>query len=502
MSQDQMQDHFDVIIVGAGISGIGSAVHLQKNCPNKSYAILEARSAVGGTWDLFRYPGIRSDSDMYTLGFNFKPWLEEKAIAGGASIRDYLDETADENNIRDHIRFNSKVVAANWSSEDAVWHVEIENSETGEHSTCSANLVSMCSGYYSYEEGYTPDFKGIDDFKGQVVHPQQWPEDLDYSGKTVVVIGSGATAMTLVPSLAETAAHVTMVQRRSTWVASRPDVDTLHQRLRKFLPEKLAYAITRFKNSFGQQLIYARSRKDPETLRKGLVSMARQELSKEYVAEHFTPDYNPWDERLCLIPNNDLFDAINNGSVSVITNTIEGFTENGLELTGGQVVEADIVVTATGLNMLQLGGAQFSVDGAPVNFADTWFYQGMMYSDVPNLMNTFGYINASWTLRSDLNGEWMCRLIKHMDKVGKPQVTPRLRPEDAHMEPHGFVEGFSPNYLKRSVDLFPKQGDRAPWINNQNYNMDKKALRRASLNDGVLTFTDRAAATPDREAAE
>ncbi len=496
------QDHVDVIIVGAGLSGIGSAYHLQKNCPGKSYAILEGRNAIGGTWDIFRYPGIRSDSDMHTLGYNFKPWRGAKAIADGTSIREYVIETADENCIREHIRFNSMVKAANWSSETATWTLEIENPETGERATATCNFISMCAGYYSYKEGYTPEFKGIEDYKGLVVHPQKWPEDLDYAGKKVVVIGSGATAMTLVPSMADKAEHVTMVQRRSTWVASRPAEDVLANRLRKYLPEKLAYAITRFKNVTGQQMIYGQSRTNPDRVRKELLGLAKQELPSDYVDEHFTPDYNPWDERLCLIPDSDLFNAINKGDVSIVTNTIEGFTENGLELTGGEILEADIIITATGLNMVQLGEADISVDGTPVNFADTWSYKGMMYSGVPNLLTTFGYINASWTLRADLMAEWTCRLLNHMSKVGKEIVTPTLRAEDADMEQRDMILDFSPNYMKRTMHLLPKQGTREPWLNAQDYGIDKKMMRKAPIDDGALVFSDAAQMAVAREAAE
>jgi monooxygenase len=496
------QDHVDVIIVGAGLSGIGAAYHLQKNCPGKSYAILEGRDAIGGTWDIFRYPGIRSDSDMHTLGYNFKPWRGAKAIADGTSIREYVNETADENNIRENIRFNSMVKAANWSSETATWTLEIENPETGERSTATCNFVSMCSGYYSYKEGYTPEFKGIEGYQGQIVHPQKWPENLDYAGKKVVVIGSGATAMTLVPSMSDDAEHVTMVQRRSTWVASRPAEDVLANRLRKYLPEKLAYAITRFKNVTGQQMIYGQSRTNPDRVRKELLGLAKQELPSEYVDEHFTPDYNPWDERLCLIPDNDLFNAINKGDVSIVTNTIEGFTENGLELTGGEVLEADIIITATGLNMVQLGEADITVDGAPVNFADTWSYKGMMYSGVPNLLTTFGYINASWTLRADLMAEWTCRLLNHMGRVGKAVVTPTLSAEYADMEQRDMILDFSPNYMKRTMHLLPKQGTKEPWLNAQDYTIDKKMMRKAPIDDGALVFSDAVDVAVAREAAE
>lgn len=483
-------DHFDVIIVGAGVSGIGAAYHLQDKCPGKTYAILEGRDAIGGTWDLFRYPGIRSDSDMHTFGYNFKPWLSDKAIADGPSIRDYVNETADENGIREHIRFHSLVKSASWSSEDSTWTVEVENAETGARSSFTCNLLSMCSGYYSYEEGFTPEFKGRERFDGEIVHPQKWPEDLVYTGKRVVIIGSGATAMTLVPSMSDKAAHVTMVQRRQTYVVSRPAEDTIANNLRKFLPEKTAYALTRWKNVARQQFFYNRTRTQPAKVKEAILDLARKELPEGYVEDHFTPDYNPWDERLCLIPDSDLFNAINDGKASVITNTIEGFTEAGVELTGGEVIPADIIVTATGLNMIQLGGVPFSVDGARVNFADCWTYKGMMYSDVPNLVTTFGYINASWTLRADLTSEYVCRVINHMDETGTAQVTPRLRAEDQGMTRREWIDDFSPNYMKRAMHMFPKQGDNEPWVNPQNYTNDKKMIRHGAIEDGALIFSN------------
>ncbi len=482
-------EHFDVIIVGAGLSGIGAAYHLQDKCPGKTYAILESRDAIGGTWDLFRYPGIRSDSDMHTLGYNFKPWTNAKAIADGPSIRAYVQETADENGITGHIRFHSKVKSAAWSTETSTWTVEVENAEIGERSTLSCNFLSMCSGYYSYDEGFTPEFDGIEQFQGQVIHPQKWPEDLDYSGKKVVVIGSGATAMTLVPAMTDKADHVTMVQRSPTWVASRPEEDAIANTLRKFLPSKMAYGLTRWKNTTRQQMVYNKTRTDPESVKKLLLEMAHKELPEDYIAEHFTPRYNPWDQRLCLIPDNDLFNAINAGKASVVTDTIDKITANGVKMSSGEVVEADIIVTATGLNLLQLGGIEVAVDGSPVNFAETWTYKGVMYSDVPNMATTFGYINASWTLRADLIAEFVCRLINEMDRTGTSQVTPRLRDSDQDMPQRDWIGDFSPNYFKRGIQMFPKQGDREPWINPQLYSSDKKMFRTGSLDDGVLTFT-------------
>ena len=494
-------EHFDTIIVGAGLSGIGAAYHLQTNCPNRSYAILEGREAIGGTWDLFRYPGIRSDSDMHTLGYNFKPWREAKSIADGPSILKYVNETADENAIRRHIRFNHLVKSARWSTPDARWTLEVENAETGSVLQLSCNFLQMCGGYYSYEGGYTPEFAGREDFQGSVVHPQQWPEDLEYSGKRVVVIGSGATAMTLVPAMAEQASKVTMLQRSPTYVVSRPDRDALANFLRKFLPESVAYAVTRFKNIQMQRLFYNRTRVNPEKVKHTLLSLVRKNLGPEYdVDTHFTPSYNPWDERLCLIPNDDLFDAIKSGKAEVVTDHIERFTSHGIQLKSGRELEADVIVTATGLKLEVMSGVQFSVDNEPVNFADTYTYKGMMFSGVPNLVQTFGYINASWTLRADLTAEYVCRLLNRMDELGQRQVTPRLRPEDEGMATRPWIDNFSPGYMKRMMHLFPKQGDRLPWCNTQNYTQDKKMIRQGELEDGALVFSnpDRAHSNPQR----
>ncbi|MEZ5560545.1 MAG: NAD(P)/FAD-dependent oxidoreductase [Pseudomonadales bacterium] len=484
--------HFDVLIVGAGISGIGTARHLLDKCPGKRFAILEGRDAIGGTWDLFRYPGIRSDSDMHTLGYDFKPWREAKAIADGPSIRRYVQETADEAGITRHIRFRHRVLNAAWSSEQARWTVEAQrlgadgNAEELVRYTCS--FLSMCGGYYSYDKGHTPDFEGVGDFRGTIVHPQFWPETLEYAGKRVAVIGSGATAMTLVPAMAERGAQVTMVQRSPTYVVSRPDQDAIANALRRFLPEKLAYALTRFKNVTAQRFFYQRSRMRPERVREMLLKMVRKELGDDYVAQHFTPRYNPWDQRLCLIPNDDLYDAIRSGRATVVTDSIQRFTEKGLLLGSGEEIEADIIVTATGLELVVLSGVAFTVDGSPVNFPDTWTYKGMMYSDVPNMVQTFGYINASWTLRADLTSEYLCRLLNRMDELGVRQCTPRLRPEDRDMMPRPWIEGFSAGYMQRVMHLFPRQGDRDPWRNTQNYALDRKMIRNAPLEDGALIF--------------
>ena len=484
------ENNFDVIVVGAGISGIGSAYRLQKECPDLSFAVLEGRPNLGGTWDLFRYPGIRSDSDMHTLGFSFKPWKAAKSIADGPAILDYLEETVDEFGIKEKIKFNHHVSAAEWSSREDQWTLKAFNNSTGEAVEYTCNFLLMCSGYYSYKSGYTPSFEGLESYSGQVVHPQEWPEDIDYAGKRVVVIGSGATAVTLVPAMAETAEHVVMLQRSPTYVVARPDHDAFAAFLRKILPEKVAYYLTRKKNIFGQNYIYKLTRKDPEKVKEKLLSGVRMALGREYdVERHFTPSYNPWDERLCLVPNGDLFKTIRKGKVSVLTETIDRFTDDGILLKTGEELRADIVVTATGLNLVTLGEVDFQIDGDQVDFSETWIYKGLAYSDVPNLISTFGYINASWTLRADINSSYACRILNHMKKTGTKRATPRLRDSDMDMPQRNWIEGFSSGYMKRSMSEMPKQGDREPWLNTQDYLKDKKMLSRTtSLEDGVMEF--------------
>lgn len=487
--QDMALEHVDVLIVGAGLSGVGAGVHLHENCPSKSYLILEGRPAMGGTWDLFRYPGIRSDSDMHTLGYRFKPWRAAKAIADGPSILDYVKETAAEYGVDKHIRFNHLVKSASWSSDRALWTVEAERKDTGETVRFTCNFLFMNTGYYSYREGYTPEFKGIENYKGKIVHPQKWPTDLDYKNKSVVVIGSGATAMTLVPSMANDVAHITMLQRSPTYVVSRPDKDAVANALRAFLPAGWAYALTRWKNVVLQQFMYRQTRTNPAKVKKALIDMVRKELGPAYdVATHFTPKYNPWDQRLCLVPNSDLFEAIRSGKASVVTDEIDTFTATGIRLKSGKILDADVVVTATGLNLVVLGETQFRVDGAAVDFSKTWSYKGMMYSDVPNLVSTFGYINASWTLRADLTAEFVCRLVNHLDAKGARQVTPRLREADRNMPQRPWIDDFSAGYMQRVMERFPKQGDREPWINPQNYRRDKQMIRFGALEDGALIF--------------
>jgi monooxygenase len=482
-------EHFDVMIVGAGLSGVGAAVHLQRECPGKRYVILEGRPSIGGTWDLFRYPGIRSDSDMHTLGYSFKPWREAKAIADGPSILRYVKETAAEHGVDRHIRFGHRATRAEWSSEQGAWTIDAERTDTGETVRFTANFILMCAGYYNYRHGYTPEFEDQERFRGTIVHPQEWPEDLDYRGKKVVVIGSGATAMTLVPSMAKDVGHIVMLQRSPTWVVSLPDTDRIANFLRRVLPARWAYAITRWKNVTMQQFLYGRTRTKPEQVARKLLDRVRKELGPTYDVEtHFTPRYNPWDQRMCLVPNSDLFESIRSGKAEVVTDRIDRFTETGIALASGKQLDADIIVTATGLNLVVLGEMRFAVDGAPVDFANTWTYKGMMYSDVPNLITTFGYINASWTLRADLTAEYACRLLNHMDERGARQVTPRLRDADHGMPARPWIDGFSSGYMQRAMHRFPKQGDREPWLNPQNYTRDKKMIRTAPLEDGALEF--------------
>jgi len=482
--------HFDVLVVGAGISGIGAAHHLQTSCPDRTYALLEGREDLGGTWDLFRYPGIRSDSDMHTLGYSFKPWTGAKAIADGPSILAYLRETATEYGIDRHIRFRQLVTRAEWSSEDGMWSVEASSSETGETVFYTCAFLFICAGYYSYKGGYTPEFEGRERFRGEIVHPQQWPEALDHRDQRVVVVGSGATAITLVPAIAETARHVTMLQRSPTYVLSLPDRDIIADGLRKVLPEKLAYRLTRWKNTKLVEFVYNWTRRKPEKAKNLLLGMVRKELGPNYdVDRHFTPSYNPWDQRLCIVPNSDLFEAIRSKRASVVTEQIKTFTDTGIKLQSGRELPADIIVIATGLNLVTLGEIDFLVDGNPVDFSRTWTYKGFAYSDVPNLVSSFGYINASWTLRAELTCAYVCRLLNHMKETGTDQCTPRLRSSDRDMPERPWIDGFTPGYIQRMIHRLPKQGDRAPWINTQHYSQDKKMFLKSPIDDGVMQFT-------------
>jgi len=487
--------HVNVLIVGAGLAGIGAAVHLQRNCPEKSYAILEARETIGGTWDLFRYPGIRSDSDMFTLGYSFKPWLGEKAIADGESILAYIKETAREYGVEGRIRFGHKVIAAEWSSEEALWTVRAERD--GEPVELTCDWLYGCTGYYRYDEGFSPNFEGTERFGGQIVHPQHWPEDLDYEGKRVVVIGSGATAMTLVPAMAEQAEQVTMLQRSPTYVVSRPAVDPIAQRLRRLLPEKLAYTAVRWKNVLMLHGSYKLIRRWPEFAKRILRKGIEQQLPADYdIDTHFKPRYNPWDERLCAVPDADLFKAIRGGKVEVVTDHIETFTEKGIRLQSGRELEADIIVTATGLNLLVLGGMQILIDGKEKQLSETVGYKGMMFSGVPNLVLALGYTNASFSLKTDLVAEYFCRLLKHMDARGYRAATPKAPDPSIEVEP--FID-LKSGYVLRSLDQLPKQAATRPWRLHQNYAQDIRLLRKGPIDDEI-EFSRGGAAAPRRQA--
>ena len=538
--------HFDVLIVGAGLSGIGAGAHLRMRCAGKSFAILEGRGAMGGTWDLFRYPGVRSESDMYTLGYRFRPWNDPKAIADGPAILEYIRETAAEFDLDKEIRYGHRVRRAEWSSADSRWTVDVEiadpqmqkpareqgrngtaepqaetrpvgsvpvdeGTKSGEDDsalanwppayaggsdrraaacearteTFTCNFLYLCTGYYDYGSGYTPDWPGFDQYKGIVVHPQKWPQDLDYAGKKVVVIGSGATAVTLVPAMAEKAAHVTMLQRSPTYVVSLPARDKIANFLRANLPAKAAYAISRWKNIVWGMFFYTLSRRRPETMKRIVAKGVIRELGEEYAEKHFKPKYNPWDQRMCLVPDSDLFAAIRDGRASVVTGQIESFTETGVRVTTGEHLDADIIVTATGLVLKIMAGLTLVVDGEAVDLSKKIAYKGMMYSDVPNLAQAFGYTNASWTLKCDLTSEYVCRLLNHMDRRGYTQCTPRLNDPTVKPEP---VLDFTSGYVQRALHTLPSQGSKQPWRLHQNYIKDLALLRRGTLEDGTMEF--------------
>jgi cation diffusion facilitator CzcD-associated flavoprotein CzcO len=494
----------DVLVVGAGISGIGAGYHLQTYCPGKSYAILEARDDLGGTWDLFRYPGIRSDSDMHTLGYSFRPWKEAKAIADGPSIKNYLRETARDHGIDRHIRYQHRVKRASWDSATARWTVEAERGPEREPVTFSANFLFMCSGYYRYDQGYTPEFAGREDFRGQIVHPQHWPEDLAYAGKRVIVIGSGATAVTLVPSMAESAAHVTMLQRTPTYMVSRPGQDKVANFLRKVLPSRAAYGLTRWKNVLFGMYFYNKTRTNPEGVNQWVLDQVRKLLPPDYDMAHFTPSYNVWDQRLCLVPDDDLFEAIRAGKADVVTGHIDRFTATGIRLKDGRELPADIIVTATGLQLQLLSGVEYLVDGERFEPSRTMTYKAMMFEGVPNLATSFGYTNASWTLKADLTCMYVCRLLNHMDRTGTQIATPVLDDPEVKEEPW---LSFTSGYVQRALDVLPKQGSKRPWKVHQNYAKDLLDLKFGKVDDGAMRFTRAGAVTgitPERmlEAAE
>lgn len=475
----------DVLIVGAGLSGIAAAHYLRTRCPGKSFAMLEARAALGGTWDLFRYPGVRSDSDMYTLGFSFRPWTGDKAIADGADILQYLKDTATDEGLDGKIKFNHKVVRADWSSADALWTVEAEDTVTGATKRVFARFVFMCSGYYDYDEGYTPDFKGREDFGGQLIHPQAWPEDLDYAGKRVVVIGSGATAVTLLPNLAEEAASVTMLQRSPTYLMSLPAEDSVAHALRR-VDERLAYGVTRAKNVAVSMAFYNFCRRFPQAAKRMLLASAERQVGDVLdVKTHFNPTYNPWEQRLCVVPSSDLYRAIRDGRADVVTAHIERFTEDGILLQNGEHLPADIVITATGLTLKFFGGMEVCVDGEVLRPAESFAYKGLMLSGVPNMAMVVGYTNASWTLKAELACQYVCRLLQHMDDEGYDTVRPVNDDPEVRARP---LMDLSAGYFRRGLDAMPKQGDRAPWLVHQNYLLDMIELRWKRLDSGGLRF--------------
>ena len=480
------KQHYDVLIIGAGVSGIGMACHLKRECPGKRFAILERRQSLGGTWDLFRYPGIRSDSDMFTFGYNFRPWTGGKVLADGASIKNYVAETAKENDVERHIRYGVAVKTADWSSADKCWTLTAENEQTGDRETFTASFLVGCTGYYNYDQGYKPDFPDESDFRGQIVHPQHWPEDLDYTGKKVVVIGSGATAITLVPTMAEKAAHVTMLQRSPTYLMPLPSTDKLTLALQKILPEKTAYRLTRARNIAISRFLYQRSRKSPQFMRRLFLSIIKRKVGDTADMRHFTPDYNPWDQRLCVVKDGDLFQAMKAGKAAIATDHIDRFTETGIRLKSGEELAADIIIPATGLDIQMLGGIRPTVDGEEVVMKDKIIYKNVMVEGVPNAGMIFGYTNISWTLKVDIAAEYLCRLMNLMDKRGYRTVVARdtenSRGDDT------VLGSLNAGYINRAADRLPRQGTHGPWKSSQNYLEDVKILRFEPIEDGYLEF--------------
>lgn len=477
---------FDVLIIGAGISGVGMGCHLARECPNKSFAILERRQAIGGTWDLFKYPGIRSDSDMFTFGFNFKPWTEPKVLADGPSIKQYVTETAEEYGVKDKIQFGVKITKASWNSEQNQWLLQAENEADGSPLTFRCNFLVPCTGYYNYDQGYMPDYAGVERYQGQLIHPQHWPEELDYSGKKVVVIGSGATAVTLVPAMADKAAHVTMLQRSPTYIISVPALDMMAKAMQKFLPEKWVYRISRRRNIAIQLAIYYGAKRFPNFFRKMLLGGVRKQVPADQM-RHFTPSYAPWDQRLCAVPNGDLFKAIRDGHASVVTDHIDSFTETGLQLKSGATLDADIIVSATGLNVRMLGGIEMDVDGEVREPKGVLTYKAVLVQDAPNLAAVFGYTNAPWTLKADLAAGYICRLINHMDKHGYQSVRPRDT-EGCAISEESVMDALNSGYVKRGAPNLPRQGTKEPWRVMNHYKSDKKMLLKAPIDDGHLEF--------------
>ena len=480
------QSNFDVIVVGAGISGIGAGYHLQEQCPNKSFVILEGRETFGGTWDLFRYPGVRSDSDMHTMGFRFKPWIDERFIADGSSIMNYLDETISENNLKDKIRYQCKVISSSWSSSESKWTLEVENSSSGTINKYKCKFLMLCGGYYNYEEGYNPDFKNQEQFNGPIIHPQKWPEDLDYKNKKVVIIGSGATAVTIVPAMADQVDQITMLQRSPTYFMAAPDKDMIGNFFKKIFRQKTAYFLTRWKNILLGNFFYNRCVKNPEKVKEMLINGVKDHLGEDYDIEtHFTPKYKPWDERLCFVPNADFFEAMKAGKASVVTDHIDEFTETGIKLKSGKELDADIIIKATGLNLQFLNGIDVKVDNSSINISEKLAYKGRMFNDIPNLACSFGYARASWTLGADLSSEYVCKLLNYMGKHGYDSCTP-VKGEG--IEEEGTYLNLSSGYVTRAIDRMPKQGSKEPWKGNQSYLSDVTEVRWGSITNDDLHF--------------
>ncbi len=486
MSTEATNTHVDVIIIGAGLSGIGAAHHLQEKCPDRTYMILEGRANMGGTWDLFKYPGIRSDSDMHTLGYDFRPWKDKKAIADGPAILKYVKETAREGGIDKHIKYNHRVNSADFSTEKSQWAITAFNSETNQNVTYTCNFIFACGGYYSYKSGYMPDFDGTDEYSGQLVHPQKWPEGLDYTDKKVVVIGSGATAMTLVPEMAKKAEKVTMLQRSPTYIITKPSKDVIANVLNAILPAKISYFLVRWKNILMGIFFYWLCQRFPDTMRNFFVKGVKNELGEDFdVEKHFKPSYNPWNQRVCLVPDSDLFQSLKAGTSDVVTDHIDKFVDKGILLKSGETLEADVVVSATGLQLEIMSNIDLSIDGKLVHAPDLLCYRGMMFSDLPNLAMFVGYTNASWTLKTDLTATYACRLLNHMKKTGTTQCIPRI--DDPTMEREPIID-FSSGYVLRALDKLPKQGSKSPWKLYQNYIYDVFNFRYSSLKDKSLEF--------------
>ena len=481
------EEHIDVLIVGAGISGIGAGYYLKNKCPSKSFKILESRNNLGGTWDLFKYPGIRSDSDMTTMGYRFKPWTGKNLVAGGGAILDYLNDVVDENGFRDKIQYDSHVTKAWWKSDESKWYVTYQDSAHGNESMITCNFLYFCVGYYDYENGHEPEFEGQSDFNGDIIHPQHWPENLNYKGKNVVVIGSGATAVTLIPSMADETKHITMLQRSPTYYMVRPNIDPIGAFFRRFMGKTVSYFVMRWKNIQLQSWFFKRARKDPKLIKEFLIGVVKEKLNPEYnVDKHFTPSYNPWEQRLCLVPDGDLFNAINEGKASVVTDHVDSFTSNGIKLKSGNELPADIIVTATGLKLMICSNIEIKVDDETIDISDTMTFKGMMVSNVPNVVWTFGYTNASWTLRADLTAEYTCKILNYMDKHDYKVATPSPNSEIGE---DGTWLDFNSGYVTRSAHLFPRNGDRDPWRNTQNYIKDVVDLRYGNVKDEELIFS-------------